>query len=443
MHLVDQRIEDRKDPGAWPRASSLGGGAEPLLVQLRGALHVGGDEVVLGGEESVERGGSDLRLRGDGVDAGGPDALPIEQLVRDGQDVLTGLGGGTSRPAAPMSTITELPAGDAPPRASRLALPTLTFAAFVIGTAELVVVGILELIAGDTGASISTAGNLVTAYALGIAVGAPIIAAVTARFGRRSVLQVAFVVFLVGNLVAVVAASGNVAIRASDRQSSQRRHGRTDPSGVRPAGAGDARHRAADLRRSVHRIHLPRPIPERCHRHFRGNDQRLPAELRSGRHRRHAARRPRRRPQRDSDTAGGQRRTGRGAERAVPVRVQPRAGHARLGAWGLAGFAIPPALLLRVVILAGGSDQAATLGISASNAGIAAGSVIGGAVIAGYGAHATVLVALIITIVALPATWATRFLDPTAPADTEEIGQRADDRVDHDSRTPELIAQTA
>ena len=90
---------------------------------------------------------------------------------------------------------------------SSIALATLAFAAFVVGTAELVVVGILDLLAEDTGVSISTAGQLVTAYALGIAFGAPVISALTQRFDRRAVLRAAIAAFLVGNLVAVVATS--------------------------------------------------------------------------------------------------------------------------------------------------------------------------------------------------------------------------------------------
>jgi DHA1 family inner membrane transport protein len=63
---------------------------------------------------------------------------------------------------------------------------------------------------------------------------------------------------------------------------------------------------------------------------------------------------------------------------ATPVLVIPA-----LAAWGLAGFAIIPALQLLVITLAGaGGDLAATLGASAVNAGIAAGSLIGGAVLA-------------------------------------------------------------
>jgi MFS transporter, DHA1 family, inner membrane transport protein len=88
-----------------------------------------------------------------------------------------------------------------------MALATLALGAFTIGTSELVVVGILDPIAHDAGVSISTAGTLVTAYALGIAVGGPIATALTARFDRRRVLRVALAAYLAGNLLTAVTAS--------------------------------------------------------------------------------------------------------------------------------------------------------------------------------------------------------------------------------------------
>jgi len=86
-----------------------------------------------------------------------------------------------------------------------LALGALALGAFTIGSAELVVVGVLNLIAGDLAVSISTAGTLVTSYALGIAVGGPVLTAVTIRFGRRPLLLVALGAYLIGNLIAAFA----------------------------------------------------------------------------------------------------------------------------------------------------------------------------------------------------------------------------------------------
>ena len=78
----------------------------------------------------------------------------------------------------------------------------LALGAFVVGTSELVVVGILNLIAKDTHVSISTAGTLVTAYALGISIGGPLITAATIKFDRRTLLRVTIAIYILGNLAA-------------------------------------------------------------------------------------------------------------------------------------------------------------------------------------------------------------------------------------------------
>ena len=61
------------------------------------------------------------------------------------------------------------------------AIYALAVAAFAVGTAEFVISGILPLLAGDLGVSIPTAGLLVTAYAVGIAIGGPVLTVATAR----------------------------------------------------------------------------------------------------------------------------------------------------------------------------------------------------------------------------------------------------------------------
>jgi MFS transporter, DHA1 family, inner membrane transport protein len=97
-------------------------------------------------------------------------------------------------------------------RGNRLALAALGLAAFVVGTSELVVVGILDPIARDAGVSISTAGTLVTADALGVAVGGPAVTALTARFDRRLVLRAALAAYVAGNLMTAVTASFGVLV---------------------------------------------------------------------------------------------------------------------------------------------------------------------------------------------------------------------------------------
>ena len=97
-------------------------------------------------------------------------------------------------------------------RGNRLALAALGLAAFVVGTSELVVVGILDPIARDAGVSISTAGTLVTAYALGVAVGGPAMTALTARFDRRLMLRAALAAYVAGNLLTAVTSSFGVLV---------------------------------------------------------------------------------------------------------------------------------------------------------------------------------------------------------------------------------------
>ncbi|QQQ80551.1 MFS transporter [Saccharothrix sp. 6-C] len=75
---------------------------------------------------------------------------------------------------------------------------------FVLGSAELLVVGVLDLIAGDLGVSIPAAGWLVTAYALGIAVGGPVLTALTVKLNRKAILVGAIVLYAAANLVPVL-----------------------------------------------------------------------------------------------------------------------------------------------------------------------------------------------------------------------------------------------
>ncbi len=77
----------------------------------------------------------------------------------------------------------------------------LTLCAFAIGTAEFVIAGLLPDIARDLAVSIPAAGQLVTAYAIGVVVGAPLLAVVTARMPRKLVLLLMLGIFILGNLL--------------------------------------------------------------------------------------------------------------------------------------------------------------------------------------------------------------------------------------------------
>ncbi|MFD6138117.1 MFS transporter [Promicromonospora sp. NPDC060271] len=93
----------------------------------------------------------------------------------------------------------------APPSARRT-LSTLFAANFVLGTAETLVIGLLVVISGDLGVSVPAAGGLVTAYAVGLAAGGPLLTMATVRLDRRTVVRGSVAVFVVGNLLAVVTA---------------------------------------------------------------------------------------------------------------------------------------------------------------------------------------------------------------------------------------------
>jgi MFS transporter, DHA1 family, inner membrane transport protein len=86
-------------------------------------------------------------------------------------------------------------------------LIALALAAFGIGTTEFVIMGLLPDVARDLRTSIPVAGWLVSGYALGVAVGAPVMALVTARWPRKLALVALMGIFIAGNLLCAVAAN--------------------------------------------------------------------------------------------------------------------------------------------------------------------------------------------------------------------------------------------
>ena len=86
-----------------------------------------------------------------------------------------------------------------------IALFALTLSAFAIGTTEFVIVGLVPTIAQDLGVTLPSAGLLVSLYALGVAVGAPVLTALTGRWNRKLVLLSLMSLFIIGNLLAWMA----------------------------------------------------------------------------------------------------------------------------------------------------------------------------------------------------------------------------------------------
>lgn len=83
-----------------------------------------------------------------------------------------------------------------------LALLALTLSAFAIGTTEFVIVGLIPTMATDLNVSLPSAGLLVSLYALGVAIGAPVLTALTGKWNRKSTLLSVMTLFVAGNLLA-------------------------------------------------------------------------------------------------------------------------------------------------------------------------------------------------------------------------------------------------
>jgi len=95
-----------------------------------------------------------------------------------------------------------------------VSLLALALSAFAIGTTEFVIMGLLPEVAGGLYVSIPTAGWLISGYALGVAIGAPIMALVTAKLPRKSTLLLLMLIFIIGNALCALAYSYNLLMLA-------------------------------------------------------------------------------------------------------------------------------------------------------------------------------------------------------------------------------------
>lgn len=83
-----------------------------------------------------------------------------------------------------------------------IALIALMLSAFAIGTTEFVIVGLIPTIAQDLQVDLPSAGLLVSLYALGVAIGAPVLTALTGKLNRKTLLLGLMALFTIGNLIA-------------------------------------------------------------------------------------------------------------------------------------------------------------------------------------------------------------------------------------------------
>ncbi|PRS58465.1 MFS transporter [Bacillus pumilus] len=83
----------------------------------------------------------------------------------------------------------------------------LALAAFLIGTIEYIITGIIQMVASDLHVTTSAAGLLVTSLALSAAIGAPIVIALTINIDRRKILSWMLIIFIVSNIITSVSHS--------------------------------------------------------------------------------------------------------------------------------------------------------------------------------------------------------------------------------------------
>ncbi|MGY2262426.1 MFS transporter [Pseudomonas sp. SDO55104_S430] len=95
-----------------------------------------------------------------------------------------------------------------------LALFALALGSFCIGTSEFASMGIIQLFSASLGIDVPQATNAITAYALGVVIGAPAVTLAAARLNRRTLLLALMALFVVGNVLSAIATDLNLLMAA-------------------------------------------------------------------------------------------------------------------------------------------------------------------------------------------------------------------------------------
>src|SRR4051795_9781974 len=101
-----------------------------------------------------------------------------------------------------MATVVRTPRSTLPP-----IVPVLALGTFLMCTTEFMIAGLLPQMADDFGVRPSQVGLLITAFALGMIVGAPVMAVATLRLPKRLTLVLALVIFAAGHVLAALSGS--------------------------------------------------------------------------------------------------------------------------------------------------------------------------------------------------------------------------------------------
>ncbi|MGG1663371.1 MFS transporter [Brevibacillus sp. NRS-1366] len=87
----------------------------------------------------------------------------------------------------------------------KLLVFSLVLLTFVTGTSEFVIVGLLSEVASDLEITISTAGTLVSGFAVAVAIGTPIVTALVSRYPTYPLMLVCILIFIAGNIISAFA----------------------------------------------------------------------------------------------------------------------------------------------------------------------------------------------------------------------------------------------
>jgi hypothetical protein len=204
--------------------------------------------------------------------------------------------------------------------ASVAAVAALGVGGFAIGTAKFVIMGLLPEVARDLQVTIPEAGHVISAYAIGVVIGAPVLAVLAAHWRRRALLVALIAMFAAGNLASALAPgylSLNLlrfvaglphgtyfGVRRWSPRRWRRAHRRASAVGLVMLGT-DQRHaaRRADRRMAGPALRLARGL--RARRRDRGDRGRADPPQRS-----RPAAPPRRQPAARAERTGADRRCG-------------------------------------------------------------------------------------------------------------------------------------
>src|SRR4051794_5071464 len=110
-----------------------------------------------------------------------------------------------------MATLVRTPRSTLPP-----IVPVLALGAFLMCTTEFMIAGLLPQMAGDLGVRPSQIGLLITAFAFGMILGAPVMALATLRLPKRATLVLALATFAAGHIIAALSGPARLLLVARE-----------------------------------------------------------------------------------------------------------------------------------------------------------------------------------------------------------------------------------